>query len=302
MKNYKTILILMTFLFLGNINAQDIAVGSADDIAETGLDLNAVAEVFKDSNNLEEFEKNLNDSEKGLNNVDLDENGEIDYLRVEENAEGDTRVIALQAVLGEDESQDVATIAVEKVVNNYNFQIHGTPVIYGANYYVVPRYRTFSGWRLINWIFRPNWRPYRSAFGWRAYPRWWRVRRPVAYRVYRTRTVRFVGKRNFTRSRTVRVKTVKKVRYNQRTSTLVKKKKVVRRTNGNGTVVRKKGVRTQTRTNANGRTVTRTQGKKVVKNKKTGKKTVVKGKKKTVKTKKGKKTVKKVKKVKKKRN
>ncbi len=299
MKNITIIFVTLTiFLTAGTILAQDttnVAQSSAD---EVGLDLNAVAELFKDSENLGEFEKNLNDSENGLNNLDLDENGEVDYLRVEENVEGDTHLIVLQSVLGEEQTQDVATIAVEKEVNVYNFQIHGTPAIYGANYYVIPRYRNLGGWNLIKWMFRPSYRPYRSAFGWRIYPRYWRVRRPVAYRVYRTRTVRFVGKKNFTRSKTVHVKTVRKVRYNPRTSTLVKRKKVVR-TNGNKTVVKKKGVK-KTTNPTTGKTVVKKKGVKKTTNKKTGTTTVKKGKKKTVKTKKGKKTrVKKVKKRKK---
>ena len=39
----------------------------------------AVAELFKDSKDLEAFEKALNDSEVGINNLDLDEDGEVDF-------------------------------------------------------------------------------------------------------------------------------------------------------------------------------------------------------------------------------
>lgn len=276
MKNINMNLIILTltlFLIAGNVFGQE-----SDEVGATGLDLNAVAELFKDSDNLEDFEKNLNDADNGLNNLDLDENGEVDYLRVEEEVSGDTHLIVVQSVLDEDEAQDVATIAVEKEVNNYNLQIQGTPAIYGANYYIVPSYKNLGTWRLINWIYRPAYRPYRSTFGWRVYPRWWRVRRPIAVNVYRTRTVKFVGRNNFTTSRTVRVKSVNKVKYTAKNSTLVKKKKVVK-TNGNKTVVKKKGV------------------KKTTKNK-TGTTTVKKGKKKTVKTSNSKKT--KTKKVKKK--
>ncbi len=275
MKTKLIILTITAMLLVGNVFAQE-----AESVGAEGLDLNAVAELFKDSESLESFEKNLNDSDNGLNNLDLDENGEVDYLRVEENVEGGTHLIALQSVLDEDETQDVAIIAVEKEVNNYNFQIQGTPEFYGANYYVVPSYRDVSGWNLIKWMFLPNNRPYRSAFGWRRYPTYWRVRRPVTYNIYRTRTVRFVGKKNFTRSKTVRVKTVSKVKYTPKTSTKVKKKTVVK-SNGNKTVVKQKRVKKTT-------------------DNKTGTTTVKKGKKKTVETSNGKKT--KTKKVKKKKN
>ncbi len=305
MKKIKTqlgLIILITAIFAIGIVAQETQQTSAfaSSAEGIGLDLNAVAEVFKDSKNLEDFEHKLNNEESGINNVDLDENGEIDYLRVVENVEGDTHLVSVQSVLAEDQFQDVAALAVEKDVNGYNFQVQGTPTLYGANYYVVPRATNLSNWNVINWMYRPNYSPYRSVYGWRTYPRSWRVRRPVPVNTYRTKTVRYVGRKNFTPSQTVRVKTVKRVRYNPRTSTLVKKKRVVR-SNGNKTVVTKKGTKTRTRTNANGRTVKKTKGVKVRKNKNTGKTTVTKGKKKTVKNQKGKKTtVKKVKKRKKK--
>ena len=43
---------------------------NADSDAATGLDLYAVAELFKDSENLEKFEQALNDPARGLNNLD----------------------------------------------------------------------------------------------------------------------------------------------------------------------------------------------------------------------------------------
>ena len=56
------------------------------------MDLSAVAELFKNSKNLEEFEKGLNDTDKGINNLDLDENNEIDYLRVVEQVADGTHL------------------------------------------------------------------------------------------------------------------------------------------------------------------------------------------------------------------
>lgn len=269
--NTKFITLILTMLVLvRGIFAQDLTANYADNVDAGGLDLYAVAEVFKDSGNLEDFEKNLNDSDGGINNLDLDENGEVDYLRVEEEIVDDTHLIVLQSVLGETEFEDVATIAVEKEINNFNMQVQGSPAIYGANYYVVPSYRTLGTWNLIKWLFRPNYRPYRSAFGWRIYPSYWRVRRPVTVSIYRTRTLRYVGRKNFTPSKTIRVKSVTKVKYQPRTSKLVKKKRVVR-TNGNKTVVTKTGVKKTT-------------------NAKTGTTTVSKGKKTKVKTKNGTKT------------
>ncbi len=252
MKNTKhifTVLIISAIIFagFGNVFAND----DDDEGSATGLDLHAVGELFKDSNNLEHFEENLNAPENGINNLDLDKNGEVDYIRVEEQVAGDTHLIVLQTQFAADDFQDVATIAVEKEdAEKYKMQIQGDPAIYGANYYVVPAAVNIGTWSVVRWIYRPAYRPYRSVFGWRVYPSWWRVRRPVTVNVYRTRTVNYIGKRNFVATKTVRVKSVTKVNYRPRTSTVVKKKTTVVK-KGNTTVV-KGGVK---KTNANGTTV-----------------------------------------------
>lgn len=283
MKNTKIIFVILTiatiiFVSFGSAFAKKVTVKSTSSGVSEGLDLNAAAELLKEADNLELYEKLLNDPDTGINNLDLDEDEEVDYIRVEEAVADDTHFVVLQTQLAENEYQDVATIAIEKEdEDKYAMQIQGDPVIYGENYYIVPANVNIATWRVIRWIYRPAYRPYRSIFGWRNYPRWWRVRRPLTVNVYRTRTVKFVGRRNFVASKTVKVKTVRKVNYRPQTSTLVKKKKVVVK-KGNTKVVKGK----VKKTNANGTTVK-------------------KGKKKTTKTKNGKKTKTKVK-VKKKKN
>ena len=54
---------------------------TSSDISEN-LDLEAVASVFGESKDLEEFEKKLNDPKTQISNLDLNEDGEVDYLRV----------------------------------------------------------------------------------------------------------------------------------------------------------------------------------------------------------------------------
>ncbi len=248
-KHIFTALLISAFIFAGFSSI--LATNNDGEASAEDLDLHAVGELFKDSDNLEHFEKVLNETATGINNLDLDENGEVDYIRVEEQVAGDTHLIVLQTQFAADDFQDVATIAVEKEAEDtYKMQIQGDPEIYGANYYVVPAAVNIGAWSVVSWIYRPAYRPYRSVFGWRVYPRWWSVRRPVAVNVYRTRTVNYIGKRNFVATKTVRVKSVTTVNYRPRTSTVVKKKKTVVK-KGNTTVV-KDGVK---KTNANGTTV-----------------------------------------------
>jgi hypothetical protein len=210
-------------LGLGSVLAQHGATAvTPHSEAASGLDLYAVAELFKTSETLEKFEESLNHSETGINNLDLDQNGEVDFIRVTETTAGDTHLIVLQTPVSESELQDVATIAVERESGEkYNLHVQGDTTLYGASYYVVPADNNFSAWNVVRWIFAPNYRAYVSPYGYRSLPRWWGVRHPVALDVYRARTVAFVGKRNFVASRTLTVRTINKVNYHPRTSTIV---------------------------------------------------------------------------------
>ena len=247
---------------------EDVTVVAPTSEAAEGLDLQAVADIFKDAKNLATFEKALNDPEVGVNNLDLDDNGEVDYIRVVEEAADETHVIILQVPLAKDEFQDVATIEVEKTADDaYNLQCHGNEVIYGADYYVQPTHVHIHTWPIITWMYGPVYRPYRSAFYFGVYPRWWRPYRPVTFRIYRTRTVKYTRGRPFTIGRTTRVTTVRKVNYTPRSSTRVKKTTAVTRTKSK-TVRGKKTTVTKTR-----RTTVKKGTKKTTRTRKTVKKT-----------------------------
>ncbi len=293
---------------------EDVTIVAPTSEAAKGLDLKAVSELFKEAKDLEEFEKALNDPETGVNNLDLDGNGEVDYIRVVEQAADDARLIILQVPLGKDEFQDVATIEVEKTGNEaYSMQVRGNEVIYGPDYYVAPVSVHIHTWPLITWMYAPYHRPYRSRFYFGFYPPWWRPYRPVTVSVYRTRTVRFTTRTTFTVTRTSRVQTVTKVNYKPRNSTRVRKttvtrtgrttttKTTVKRTNTNTGKTTRVGVKKTTkavgvsRTNENTGKTTKVGVKKTT-NKNTGRTTVTAGKKKTKRTKSGSTTVTKTKK------
>lgn len=229
MKRIIIVTVIFFFVLTGyrSGSAQDenvTLVAPASEAAE-GLDLKAVSELFKDSENLEEFEKALNNPETGVNNLDLDDDGEVDFIRVVEEAADETRLIILQVPLGEDEFQDVATIEVEKTGDeDYNLQVHGNEEIYGVDYYVAPTVVRVHTWPVIVWLYSPAYHPYRSAFYWRHYPRWWKPYHPVTFKVYRTRTVTFISRGAFAVTKTSRVRTVNRVKYQPRSSTLVRKK------------------------------------------------------------------------------
>jgi hypothetical protein len=219
-------------------------IAPATEAAE-GLDLQAVSELFKESKNLEQFERSLNDPDTGVNNLDLDDDGNVDFIRVVEESSGDTRVIVLQATLGENEFQDVATIEVEKTGDDtYNLQTRGAVIVYGPNYYLAPAVRVHR-WPLVVWLYAPGHHHYRPGWRWGHYPKWWKPRRVVTVKVYHTRTVKYTKHKTFHVTHTPRVKSVTKVKYKPRASTRVKATKVTVRKGPKGTTVKKT---TKTRT------------------------------------------------------
>lgn len=284
------IIIILAGSLLPMFAQDDVTIVAPTSEAAEGLDLQAVSELFKDAENLEAFEKSLNDPETGVNNLDLDDNGEVDYIRLVEEVADDAHVIILQAALGADEFQDVATIEVERNdEDDYNMQVRGNEDIYGVNYYVAPVQVHVHTWPIIGWMYRPYYRPYRSVYYWGSYPRWWKPYRPVTVRVYRTRTVRFTSRKSFTVTRTSRVHSVTRVNYKARSSTRVKKTTVTRTT-----TTRKKTTTVKKGTKRTNKKAGRTTVKKGVKkkNNKAGKTTVKKGtKKKTAKARGNRKTV-----------
>jgi hypothetical protein len=161
--------------------------------AGENLDLQAVLELFMDSESVEDFEKALNDSTNEINNVDLNEDGEVDYIRVVEHVDGDTHVLVLQATLAENEYQDVATINVEKTDDDYVIQVAGDPDIYGEDYYVEPapeEEAQTSTTTVVVVMYGAGYSPWVSPYRWRVYPVWWRPWRPHPVSVYRSRVVR----------------------------------------------------------------------------------------------------------------
>ena len=94
--------------------------------------LEAAIELFKKSDSPEDFEKRLNSENNDANNLDLNEDGEIDYIRVVDNMDGDVHALVLQVAVSEKESQDVAVIEIEKQgAENAILQIIGDEALYG---------------------------------------------------------------------------------------------------------------------------------------------------------------------------
>lgn len=212
--------ILMSSLFnslFSQTNDEPVALGLPGD----NLNLYAVLDIFQKSKTLEDFEKALNDPESKVNNLDLNNDGEIDYIEIESHKEGNTHVIVLQVAVNSKETQDVAVIEVDKdKKNNVHVQAIGDEDLYGKNYIVEPadtvagtpnpgykgdqtviinnnttnNYNTttspsyvntsVSAWPVVLFLFSPIYVAYRSPWYWGYYPPYWRPWRPVYYHDY----------------------------------------------------------------------------------------------------------------------
>ena len=160
MKTRFSLILMSLFMALGWSARADetITVTANNADISANLDLKAVATLFGQSKNLEEFEQALNSEDSRISNLDLNADGIVDYLRIVETAEGQKHLILIQAVLAKDIFQDVASIYVEKdeVTNEITTQIIGNEYLYGVNYIVEPVY--YVNPFIYDWFFyNPHW-------------------------------------------------------------------------------------------------------------------------------------------------
>jgi len=180
-------LLMMVFLVaITNLNAQDITTVEAtdSDISEN-LDLEAVASVFGESEDLEDFEKRLNDPNTQISNLDLNEDGEVDYLRVIESSKDQTHLVTIQAVIEKDKYQDVAVIDVEKdSKGETQVQVVGDVHIYGPDCIITPVYVHHPV--VIVWFWGVFYSPWHSPFYFGYYPPYFHPWRPYPAPRYRS--------------------------------------------------------------------------------------------------------------------
>jgi hypothetical protein len=180
------------------------------------LNLFAVMKLFQESETLEGFERSLNDENSRINNLDLNGDNRIDYIRVIDNPERDVHVIVLQVAINAWENQDVAVFIVEREADNQaRIQLIGDEALYGKNYIVEPNYDAYghyygetpnpgytgyaggqtvvvkhvttyevAAWPLVRFIFWPGYVVWRSPWYWDYYPHWWHAWHPYYWHYY----------------------------------------------------------------------------------------------------------------------
>lgn len=161
-----------------------------------GFSLEGALELFKTATSPEDFEQKLNTEENYVNNLDLNEDGEIDFIRVEDHMEGDVHAIVLQVPISKKESQDIAVIEIEKTGKEEAIlQIIGDEDLYGESVIAEPFEMEAKSngkgpnadveveriivnvwfWPCVRFIYVPSYVVYVSPWYYGYYPvRWWR--------------------------------------------------------------------------------------------------------------------------------
>ncbi len=141
------------------------------------LDLQAVGAAFAQANSIEEFEYILNSPNYMINNLDLNHDGWIDYLRVMEVVNGRNHFFVIQAVLAPNVYQDVATLAVEMSYSTPYCQVIGNPYIYGKSYVVQPIFVKTPP--MYAHFVKHTYSPWRSPYYWDKYPSYYHKPAPM---------------------------------------------------------------------------------------------------------------------------
>lgn len=141
------------------------------------LDLNAVAAAFAESRSVKEFEQILNSSRYMINNLDLNHDGWIDYLRVIETYKGYYHALLIQACLAPGVFQDVATLVAERRPDVLYVEVIGDRYLYGANYIVRPVFvKRPPMWDVYG---RSNYACWSSPYYYGSYPSYYTQPQPI---------------------------------------------------------------------------------------------------------------------------
>lgn len=200
-------------LFGATVHSQNDSLGLPGD----NLDLKAVLSIFKQSSSVEDFEKRLNSADSKVNNLDLNGDNQVDYLRVVDYGKEDFHSIVIQDPVSKTESQDVAVIEIVKKDNNTaHMQIVGDETLYGKDYIIEPSdqapLQTGSSnkkaaddvyadpgssspdqthvmvnvwaWPAVTYVYSPGYAYWVSPWYWGYYPGWYAPWRPYGWYAY----------------------------------------------------------------------------------------------------------------------
>ncbi|WP_338410879.1 hypothetical protein [uncultured Flavobacterium sp.] len=192
MKKLFTLSLLFSFTSLFVVAQDKTTVTAKNAEISDNLDLRAVATIFGESSDLEDFEKRINDPKAQISNLDLNNDDYVDYLRVIESIEGNDHIIIVQSVIDTDIYQDVASIEIQKDNNNnIQVQVVGDVYMYGENYIYEPVYAHRP--IIYSTFWSTNYSPYYSSWNWNYYPSYYSFWNPFPIFRYRNHINIYIG-------------------------------------------------------------------------------------------------------------
>ena len=191
---FKIFFSVAAFLLMGLVAMAQS--GTTEEVPGDNFSLEGALELFKKSASPQEFEQLLNSPDSKVNNLDLNGDGEIDYIRVTDKTQGNVHDFILQDVISANESQDVAVIELEKRNDGSAvLQIVGDADIYGVETIIEPtsEVRVNAGtstarttvnvwaWPSVQYVYGPYYNPWISPWGWAYFPGWYRPWTPILW-------------------------------------------------------------------------------------------------------------------------
>jgi len=191
----------------------------AKDTASLGLpgdnlDLYGVLDLFQKSKTIEAFEKSLNEEKSKLNNLDLDLDKKVDFIKVVTKQKDSSFTFILQVDVSKKETQDVAVILVDKLKNQkVSIQIVGDEELYGKDYVIEPKGNSSvtpnPGYKgedpilvtvppstttvqvvqsapIVQYVYSPAYVPYAPPYYYGYYPPWFGFATVMAVGIYRS--------------------------------------------------------------------------------------------------------------------
>ncbi|MEX6689489.1 hypothetical protein QTN47_18420 [Danxiaibacter flavus] len=182
-------------------------------LAGDNLDLYAVLDLFQKSKTIEAFEKSLNDPKEKINNLDLNLDNKVDFIKVVTKKDEDSYRFILQDDISKTETQDVAVILLDRNKDKkISLQIVGDEELYGKDYVIEPKGNSpvtpnpaYKGEDpvtvavpattttvvvqqapIVQYVYSPAYVPYAPPYYYGYYPPWFGFATVMAVGIYRS--------------------------------------------------------------------------------------------------------------------
>lgn len=175
------------------------------------ISLEGILELCKKSGSPEELEKSLNTSSTAIHNLDLNSDGNIDYLNVDEVSEDNLHLLFVRSEISENAFQDIAVIEIEKAGENMAYvRAVADSLLFGEELAIEPKDEKVLnsegkggpcmpvmatrlvrlncwGWPIVRTLYRPGYSPWVSPWRMKRMPPWYAPWRPLAPAVFKPR-------------------------------------------------------------------------------------------------------------------